>query len=258
MKYVVGLFIALTGFYQASEHLNQAITEYWDFVAFFVVLFGTIAVLAISFPNHSVFELGAKFFLKFFLGNDSLKSCANKCAQIYSSKGQIVKPKYIEEILLNDGVELISLNFNREKIEELLTQRYQNYARKINLLVSWLRRNSKYPPAFGLAGTVLGLIHLMRGISAGIDAKEVGIRMAVALVATLYGLLISNLILNPLSEWLSEELKKDEVKAEMAILFILNLKDNANILEVQETLNSYLEPKKRLNLISLSLMEEAA
>jgi hypothetical protein len=142
MKYLLGLSIALIGFYQASDHLGQAVNEYWDFVAFFVVLFGTTAVLSISFPNHSVSELGTKFLQKFFLGNDSLKSCASKCANIFSSQSPIKKPRFIEEILLNDGVELISLNFNKERIEDLLTQRYQNYSRKINLLISWLSKNS--------------------------------------------------------------------------------------------------------------------
>jgi hypothetical protein len=61
-----------------------------------------------------------------------------------------------------------------------------------------------------------------------------------------------------MSEWLTEELKKDEVKAEMAILSILNLSERANVLEVQELLNSYLEPSKRLDLISETLIGEAA
>lgn len=49
-------------------------------------------------------------------------------------------------------------------------------------------------------GTVLGLVNLMRGISAGLDAKDTGVQMAVALVATFYGLIFANLIVNPAGE----------------------------------------------------------
>lgn len=256
MKYLLGFVFALFGYFMASKHLEQHLGDYWDFVAFFVVIFGTLSVLVISFPSDSLKVLLSAFLRKFFRFGDSLGSAAKRCAQVVTKGQGIDSSNNIEDSLLNDGLELISLGFDKNKIEELLVQRYQNYARKINLLVSWFKRNAKYPPAFGLSGTVLGLIHLMRGISAGIDAKEVGIRMAVALVATLYGLIISNLVLNPLGEWLTEELKKDEVKAEMAIHSILRLKEDANILEVQEMLNSYLDPSTRIDLISQTLAAE--
>lgn len=250
MKFLFGFIIALVGYALASSHLNQSIVTYWDFVAFSIVLLGTLAVLAISFPTNSYKFLFATFWNKFKKTSSPLEKTAQRCSQI-TLKGQpILNPGAIDEQLLNDGLELISLGFSREKIQDLLVQRYQNHSRKLNQLIHWLRRNAKYPPAFGLSGTVLGLIHLMRGISVGIDSKEVGVRMSVALVATLYGILISNLILNPLSEWLAEELKKDEVKSEMAIICILSLADNANPLEIQESINSYLEPEKRINIIS--------
>jgi chemotaxis protein MotA len=127
---------------------------------------------------------------------------------------------------------------------EVLSFRFEGYAKRINMLSNWFRRGSKYPPAFGLAGTVLGLIHLMRGISAGIDTKETGIRMAVALVATFYGLLISNLLLNPIGEWLYEEVQRDEIKAEASLRTIALILDNANVVEAHEMLGSFLGGEK--------------
>jgi flagellar motor component MotA len=80
----------------------------------------------------------------------------------------------------------------------------------------------------------------MRGISEGIDTKETGVRMAVALVATLYGLLISNLLLNPIGEWLQEEIKRDEMKAEASLQLINLLVSGANLVEAHEMMNSFL------------------
>lgn len=255
MKYVIGLFISVVGFYLASKHLNQDLSEYWDFVAFFVVVLGTCAVMLITFPAAPIGLLFQRFSQKFFLPSMSLKKHAEVCLGYVTSRNTI-NSHSIEHKLLNDGMELLSLGFNREKIIDLLSQRFEVYTSRINTLSAWFKRGSKYPPAFGLAGTVLGLIHLMRGISAGIDTKETGIRMAVALVATFYGLLISNLILNPLGEWLQEEIKKDEIKAEMSINAVILMLERASIVEAQESLNSYLSGSEKLKVNFSDLMAQ--
>ncbi len=257
MKYSIGLFIAMTGFYLASEHLGQKMSEYWDFVAFFVVVFGTTAVMVISRPATPFKHIFLRFFQKFFLGSQNHKKAADQCWEVCLKRESIKEPKAIEEQILNDGLELISLGFEKEKTIDILSQRYHQYENQMMLLSAWLKRNAKYPPAFGLAGTVLGLIHLMRGISAGIDSKETGLRMAVALVATFYGLLLSNLVLNPLGEWLIEEAKKDQQKAEMAIEAIGLMMENVNIVEIQERINSFLDPSDRLSGLNFQTEAEA-
>lgn len=255
MKYSIGLFVSVVGFILASKHLNQNIKEYWDFVAFFVVVLGTFAVMFITFPAIPAGYLARRFFQKFFFPSHSARKHAEICLA-YVTERKIQKSQSIELKLLNDGMELLSLGFNKQKIIELLSQRFEVYTTKLNTLSSWFKRGSKYPPAFGLAGTVLGLIHLMRGISTGIDTKETGIRMAIALVATFYGLLISNLVLNPLGEWLQEEIKKDQMKAEMSINSVILLMEHASHVEAQESLNSYLSGNEKLKINYEELMAQ--
>ena len=258
MKYTIGLFISLVGFYLASEHLNQDVREYWDFVAFFVVVLGTFAVMLMTFPAAPIKLLALRFGQKFFLPSVSLKSHAENCMEFITVKKSF-KSQSIESKLLNDGVELHVLGFSKDKIMDILSQRFEIYSSRINTLSMWFKRGAKYPPAFGLAGTVLGLIHLMRGISTGADAKETGVRMAIALVATFYGLLLSNLILSPLGEWLQEELKKDELKAEMSLNAVVLMIEGATTIEAQESLNSYLTGSEKLRFdFSGSMIEEAA
>lgn len=244
MKYIIGLFLATIGFVLASQHLDQGIDAYWDYVAFFVVVLGTFAVMMITFPAAPMKLLFIRFAQKFFLPSNSVKKHVENCFEVYTSRRFKGKPGSIEEKLLQDGLEMTSLGFSHERIMAVLSQRFETYSKRINMLSAWLRRGAKYPPAFGLAGTVLGLIHLMRGISTGIDPKETGIRMAVALVATFYGLMISNLLLNPLGEWLHEEVKRDEIKAEASLRTIALILENANVVEAHEMLGSYLGGEK--------------
>lgn len=258
MKYIVGLFIASVGFFLASQHLNQGADAYWDYVAFFVVVLGTFAVMLVTFPAAPMGLLFRRFAEKFFFGGSSIKEHVHKCFKVTQNK-TMVKATSIEDKLLNDGLELVELGFNEERIQEIISKRFEVFAGRINMLSGWLRRGAKYPPAFGLAGTVLGLIHLMRGVSQGIDPKETGLRMAIALVATFYGLLLSNLLLNPLGEWLHEEVKRDEQKAEITLQTILLIQRGADALEIQEVLNSFVSGKDRIALeSSFAFTEEVA
>jgi chemotaxis protein MotA len=242
MKYIVGLFIATIGFVMASIHLQQGIAAYMDYVAFFVVLLGTFAVMLITFPAAPMSMLFKIFIKKFFGTSQSVKTHVERCSQTFVNRKFSGDNKFIEDNMLRDGLEMLSLGFSPERISEIMSLRFETYSRRINMLAAWLRRGAKYPPAFGLAGTVLGLIHLMRGISEGIDAKETGIRMAVALVATFYGLLISNLLLYPMGEWLQEEIKRDEIKSEVSLQTILLISTGANLVEANEVLSSFVEP----------------
>lgn len=259
MKYTIGLFIAAVGFILASHHLEQGISAYWDFVAFTVVGLGSIAVMLITFPAAPFGLLVRRFVSKFFVGSPSLKSHIQRCLRVFETKQVDASDKMIETQLLRDGLELLGLGMGSDRIAHILSRRFEQHSNRLNLLSGWLKRGSKYPPAFGLAGTVLGLIHLMRGISDGIDTKETGIRMAVALVATFYGLLISNMVLNPLGEWLQEEIKRDELKAEASLQLIELISEGANLLEAHEVMNSFLMPDEKMELqMSGDLGVEAA
>jgi chemotaxis protein MotA len=260
MKYIIGLFISVVGFVLASNHLHQGLSAYWDFVAFAVVLLGTLAIMLITFPAAPFGLLFKQFYLKFLFSSPSLQKHVDRCLQVFQTKKFHGKADSIEDKLLKDGLEMLALGFSTDRIEDVLSRRFETYSKRINMLSAWFKRGSKYPPAFGLAGTVLGLIHLMRGISEGIDTKETGVRMAVALVATFYGLLISNLVLNPIGEWLQEDIKRDEMKAEASLQLINLLATGANLVEASETMNSFLGQNERpsVNLLGTAAGSEDA
>ncbi len=254
MNFIVGFLFAVGGLIAASIHLKQGLNNYWDFVAFSVVFFGTASVLIITRPKIKFKTLFTNFFVYLFGTKKNKLKYVKRCFRVISERSlPDAKIKKIEDKIVVDGLEMIELGFAKEKIEDILSDRYLAYKKIVLSISSWIKRCAKYPPAFGLGGTVLGLIHLMKGISAGADPKETGIRMAVALVATFYGLLLSNLVLNPISEAIVEKLKADEELVEVAIKTVLMVKDNYNLIECQETLNSYLgEEKEKINFMSAS------
>jgi chemotaxis protein MotA len=258
MNFLFGLTLAIVGFIAASMHLKQDIMSYYDFVAFAVVVAGTCSVLIITRPKKSLRYIFKNIMKSIFGFKRNKVNFAKKCFDCVANK-TFTDPdhKKIEDKIIIDGLEMIELGFSKEKIEDALSDRYLNHKKAIGTIAAWFKRCAKYPPAFGLGGTVLGLIHLMKGISAGADPKETGIRMAIALVATFYGLILSNLILNPLSEAIAEKVKSDEDLVEIAIKTILMMKDDQNLIECQEGLNSYLvDENEKINFMNNLKNEE--
>lgn len=263
MNFIIGFFVAVTGLIAASMHLQQGPKDFWDFVAFSVVTGGTLSVLVMTRPKMRLKFLFQNFATYLFGGKKNKVLFIKRCFQTISEgKLSDAKTKCIEDKIIIDGLEMIELGFSKEKIEDILIDRYTAYKKSIMAISAWIKRCAKYPPAFGLGGTVLGLIHLMKGISGGLNPKDTGLLMAVALVATLYGLLLSNLVLNPISESIAEKIKSDEELAEAAVKTVLMIKEGFNLLEAQETLNSYLgDMKEKINFMSESNFnntEEAA
>jgi chemotaxis protein MotA len=160
--------------------------------------------------------------------------------------------------VLRDGAELMSLGFSKEKIHAILEERILQSFERAQKIANAVRALSKYPPAFGLAGTVLGLVTLMRKVSEGADAKQTGLMMAIALMATFYGLLTSNLLINPTGENMNKTALAERKNAEIALHAVLLAVDRVSLLEAQEVLNSYVSHDQRVNVISSSTEAEAA
>jgi chemotaxis protein MotA len=61
------------------------------------------------------------------------------------------------------------------------------------------RTMAAYAPAFGMAGTLIGLVNMLRLMGAGATPAQIGANLAFALITTLYGLVLANALLRPIA-----------------------------------------------------------
>ncbi len=250
MKIIIGFIVVSIGFIAASVHLNQGLLSYWDFVAFAVVLCGIIAVSIITSPSLKFGIIWQEIIDAFKNNNGRREDAIHNSVNVMRGNIPTGSPKRIDQKILVDGIELLQLGFSTEKIESILSDRINNYSKDCMSIANWVRGLAKYPPAFGLAGTVLGLIHLMRGIAEGTNPQETGIRMAIALVATLYGIIVANILLNPMGERIKANIQENEILSEISLKTILMIKERVNLVEAQEHLTSYLtSSNKKINVL---------
>ena len=99
-----------------------------------------------------------------------------------------------------------------------------------------------FAPTIGIIGAVLGLIHVMENLS---DTSKLGAGIAVAFVATVYGVGAANLIFLPLGNKLKRKIKSQLAIKEMILTGAVGIVGGLNPFIIEEKLRAYLHESKR-------------
>lgn len=103
----------------------------------------------------------------------------------------------------------------------------------------------KFPPAFGLVGTTLGMIALLQSLGGENAFQKLGPSMSVALTATFWGLVVANLFLIPLGENLALASQHDLIRRKIVVEGVMLIKEKKHPIIIEEHLKSYLSPALR-------------
>ncbi len=150
--------------------------------------------------------------------------------------------KQVTNPYLKLGMQMIAANCTWEQIrtavekEVLFDNIENNHAQAI------LRSMAKYAPAFGLTGTIIGLMKIFPQLS---NPANIGNSMSLALLTTLYGVLLSNLIFTPLSNKLRDIVSEDELVFRFIIEALVCIRQREYSIVTEQKL-SCLMPKHQL------------
>ena len=106
---------------------------------------------------------------------------------------------------------------------------------------------SKYAPAFGMIGTLLGLIAMLRNMD---DPSAIGPGMALALITTLYGALLANVVFGPLADKLAARDNEEVLVKGMVISGVMAIQSGDNPRVVESKLMTFLSPSDRARMES--------
>ncbi len=141
------------------------------------------------------------------------------------------------------GLQLVVDGQESDTIEDILKTEVSYIKSRHGVGSDLLKAMGTYAPAFGMIGTVIGLIQMLQSMS---DPSTIGPAMAVALVTTFYGALLSNVVFLPLAVKL-EQRSRNEVAQKLLILeglLSIHAGDNPRIL-VQK-LSAFVSPANRV------------
>ncbi len=220
-----------------------------DSHALILVLGGTSAAALIAFPIRKIFGL-AKVLVTKVLLNKTVKTKALveefvKASQVVRSNPNELANRKAPHPFIEEGYQLIAEGVLSDKdLKEVLNQRSMFFKKDYSADAKIWLALSKFPPAFGLLGAVSGMIAMMASLESQKD--NIGSAMAVALVATFWGIGFANLVLLPLADFYQKLTADDYAMRCVVVEGLMMLKRRESPLVVVEKLNSHLPLHERV------------
>ena len=129
-----------------------------------------------------------------------------------------------------DGVE-------PKEIKELMEHDLAAVEEQAKMSAEFFEAAGGYAPTIGIIGAVLGLIHVMSNLA---DTSKLGEGIAVAFVATIYGLITANIICLPFATKIKGRIKKEAVRLEIIIAGVISIQNGELCVFLEERLRSFL------------------
>lgn len=245
---ILGIVLALgsiiAGQVLEGGHLGSII----QLTAFIIVMGGTIGAVCVQNPLSVVLKGVSLLGLGIMApkhDNKGIIATIIDLANVSRKQGLLAlegKLKDIHDPFFRKGVQLIVDGTDPKVVHEILEIDVEQHEEEgINAARVWEAAGG-YSPTIGIIGAVLGLIHIMENLA---DPSKLGSGIAVAFVATVYGVGAANLFFLPLAGKLKFKLKEESASRMMIIMGLVGLAQGENPRLLQEKLEGYLPESER-------------
>jgi chemotaxis protein MotA len=150
--------------------------------------------------------------------------------------------QHLEDEYLKNGLQLAIDGFKVESLERILTDEISSQDKQAEISMNVLNSMSGYAPAFGMIGTVIGMVLMLQNIS---DPEALGAGLSVALLTTLYGSIFSNMVFTPLAGKLEFLNELDINRKQLFKVAILSMVEKENPRIMEKKMLVFIEPKDR-------------
>ena len=152
----------------------------------------------------------------------------------------------VSDPLMRYGVDIVVSGYAAENVRIMLTTAAESEYERRSAPVTVLRNMAATAPAFGMVGTLIGMVILLR--SAGSDLASIEGGLGIAMLSTLYGILVARLVCLPAADKLLQKAEKEFDRNMMVTEGMAMLAQKQRPFYMQDRLNSYLEPSKHLDI----------
>jgi chemotaxis protein MotA len=251
---IIGLVAAFAVFITAAVTSTPHYMIFLNGHAFLIVVGGTFSAAVLSFPMGQIVKI-FKVFVSKILGKQFITPQSAIAEIVALAEGVRRDEQYLSKTVesikipfLKEAVHMfVDGGLTEEEMDQILLKRADVHFHRYEDEAGIFRTIARFPPAFGLLGAVLGMIALMQGLGAPDSFKMIGPSMALAMVATLYGIGIANFFFVPIGENLTKLNKQDQMVRQLIVEGVSLLRKRKHPLVVEEYLKSYLLPSERMN-----------
>lgn len=213
-----------------------------------IVFGGTFGAVILSFTIEEIKTV--PYFLKVIFVDkkidyitvlDSLVETADKARRegLLSLESQLSE---IDNPFLARGLQLVIDGTDPELTRNMLEMEIEAYETKERVGHDIFMSAGGFAPTMGIIGTVMGLVHVLSNVS---DPDKLGGAIAVAFLATLYGVASANVLWIPFATKIKGKSAKDVLLMELVLEGILSIQAGENPRVIREKLMTFLPPQTR-------------
>lgn len=235
------------------------LSTFWSISSILIVLGGVIASTLIHYPLSKVIRVINVVRIAFQgKSQDSVEIIMilihmAKCARregLLALEGEV--DDLVNDEFLKKGLQLVIDGTEPELVRNILQNEVIMMEERHNSGAAIFETMGASAPAFGMIGTLIGLVMMMKKIK---DPSTLGPGMALALLTTFYGTLLANLIFIPIAGKLKLKSNEEVFMKEIMIEGILSVQAGENPRIVAEKMKSFLSIEEKIRLDRL-MMEE--
>lgn len=209
---------------------------------FLIVMGGTFAATMIKFPISGVFvSMPVGFKAAFSNEREQASDIVDLAAKIvkHARKNGLISLQNakVSNLFLRKGLQLCADGKDEEFIRKVLTEHMAQEIRREKDGALVFHAIGESAPAFGMFGTLVGLVQMLSNMS---DPTTIGPAMAVAMLTTLYGVLIAQLIAFPISEKLKRKVGYNQNLRELVLESVIQIQKLENPTTLRDVLAPYL------------------
>ncbi|MGO9339032.1 MAG: flagellar motor protein [Terracidiphilus sp.] len=251
-----GIAIALTGIGFGLLMDGGKLIQVLQPTAALIVFGGTLGAVMVQFPLRIVFQALVELKHVFFNAEpepdflvQNLLRYAYKARKegILSLDAELAK---IQDRFLRESLMLAVDGVSAKDLRKMMELQLEYEGEKQERIPKVFDAAGGFAPTIGIIGAVLGLIQVMQHLQ---DINEVGKGIAVAFVATIYGVGSANLLFLPWAGKLRIRLRERQVIQEMTLEAVLSILDGVNPRAMELQLKSYLTVPEQRSTTKLTL-----
>ena len=244
---VVGLVLGHVLIF-GSIMMGAGIGAFVDIPSVIIVVGGTIAAVMVSFPMNKFTTTGKviKKSLMFALPDptEKIEEMA-QFAALARKEGLLAleeKLGALDDAFLVKGLRLVVDGFPPEVVRDILESDLAATQERHGVGKAIMDKMGEVAPAFGMIGTLIGLVAMLGNME---DPSGIGAGMAVALLTTLYGAIMSNAIFLPMADKLALRSAEEALAKTIIIKGVMSIQAGDNPRVVDSKLRTFLPPNLR-------------
>lgn len=240
---LLGLLLGLTGIFSGQFLEGGDFSILFQGAAFLIVFGGTIGAVMVQCPSKVFFtaiSMGRWAFFPPNLRSRELVRQLTDLSILARKEGILALESRIPDIadpFLRKGLQMLVDGNSADKIREVMEVDSHSWEQlRWQSARAW-EAAAGYSPTIGIIGAVLGLMHVMQNLS---EPSKLGGGIAVAFVATIYGVAFANLLFLPIANKLKSIIMQQTHLRDMVVdgLAAIANGDNPRLVEVR--LQSYI------------------